>query len=120
MIDFQKESVESLHKKAVLRFNRLTYAIVGEISSMLKKAKVMPLADLQNHNPTFEEVVRQLRIYRALSEAAANALGIDGADDLNEIDTYINLADDLATAIASDDYDSLCGAIAALDTKPYI
>ncbi|MCH6191231.1 hypothetical protein J9788_01055 [Serratia sp. X10] len=120
VIDFQKESIESLHKKAVQRFNRLTYAIIGEVSSLLKKAKVMPLSDLQNHNPTFEEVVNQLRVFRALSEAAAKALGIDKAEELNEVDMYIDLADELAKAIASDDFDSLCGAIAALDSKPYI
>jgi len=39
---------------------------------------------------------------------------------LSLLDEYIELADDLAQAIIADSFDALCGAIAALDEKPYI
>ena len=83
------ESVEVLHKRAVARFNSLTYAIIGEISSMLSKAKLLPIPELQLNNPTFEEVVSQLRLYRALSEKVAELLKIDRKDELAELDAYI-------------------------------
>ena len=113
------ESVEVLHKRAVARFNSLTYAIIGEISSMLSKAKLLPIPELQLNNPTFEEVVSQLRLYRALSEKVAE-LKIDRKDELAELDAYIELADDLAQAIVADNPEGLCAAIAALDEKPYV
>ena len=114
------ESVEVLHKRAVARFNSLTYAIIGEISSMLSKAKLLPIPELQLNNPTFEEVVSQLRLYRALSERVAELLKIDRKDELAELDAYIELADDLAQAIVADNPEGLCAAIAALDEKPYV
>lgn len=120
VVRFEQESVEILHKKAVNRFNTLTYGILGEISSMLSKAKLLPIPELQIHNPTFDEVVTQLRLYRALAERVAELLHIDKTNELNELDDYIELADDLAQAIASDHADALCAAIAALDEKPYI
>ncbi|MGT3492063.1 hypothetical protein [Klebsiella pneumoniae] len=110
------ESVEVLHKRAVARFNSLTYAI----SSMLSKAKLLPIPELQLNNPTFEEVVSQLRLYRALSEKVAELLKIDRKDELAELDAYIELADDLAQAIVADNPEGLCAAIAALDEKPYV
>lgn len=120
IVDLQNESVETLHKKAVQRFNSLTSAIIGEISSMMSKAKVMPIPELQAHNPTFDKVVEQLRIYRALSGKVAELLGIDRQEELSLLDEYIELADDLAQAIIADSFDALCGAISALDEKPYI
>ncbi|WP_313396654.1 hypothetical protein [Atlantibacter hermannii] len=115
-----KEPADILHKRAVRRFNALTSSILGEISAMLKKAKLLPIPELQMNNPNFTEIVEQLRLYRMLSEMAADLLKIEKQDDLNDLDTYIGLADDLAKAIDADDYDALCGAIAALDEKPYI
>ncbi|MEB5750043.1 hypothetical protein MXF13_09150 [Leclercia adecarboxylata] len=120
VVDLKRESVEILHKKAVQRFNSLTYAIIGEISAMLRKAKLMPIPELQAHNPTFDKVVEQLRLYRSLSGTVADLLGIDEQKELSMLDEYIELADDLAQAIIADSFDALCGAIAALDEKPYI
>ncbi len=87
---------------------------------MLKKAKIMPMEDLRSHNPTFEEIVTQLRIYRVIASAAAKALDISEEDEMVDPDIYIELADGLAKAIKSNDHDALCEAIAALDEKPYI
>lgn len=111
---------EDLHKKAVQRFNSLTYSIIGEISSMLSKAKLMPIPDLQTHNPTFDKIVEQLWIYRKLAGNVADLLKIDKTHELDMLDEYIGYVDDLAQAIISDNADMLCGAIAALDEKPYI
>ncbi|WP_368753401.1 hypothetical protein [Klebsiella pneumoniae] len=87
---------------------------------MLSKAKLLPIPELQLNNPTFEEVVSQLRLYRALSEKVAELLKIDRKDELAELDAYIELADDLAQAIVADNPEGLCAAIAALDEKPYV
>jgi len=115
-----QEPVEILHKKAVDRFNTLTYGILGEIGSMLGKAKLLPIPELQVNNPTFDQVVNQLKLYRALAERVAELLKIDKKQELADLDEYIEHADDLAQAIASDNADALCAAIAALDEKPYI
>ncbi|MGS3503236.1 hypothetical protein [Citrobacter koseri] len=115
-----QESVEILHKKAVDRFNNLTYGILGEISSMLSKAKLLPIPELRVNNPTFDQIVSQLKLYRALAERVAELLKIDKKQELADLDEYIEHADDLAQAIASDNADALCAAIAALDEKPYI
>lgn len=120
IVDYSDSDPEQLRKIAIQRFNRLTYAIVGEISSMLKKAKIMPMEDLRSHDPTFEEIVKQLRVYRLVASAAADALGISEEDEMADPDIYIELADGLAKAIKSNDHDALCEAIAALDEKPYI
>lgn len=115
-----KEPAEILHRRAVNKFNSLYGAILGEISSMLKKAQLLPIPELQRNNPTFTEVVKQLKFFRELSGVAAEMLKIDKANDLRDLDDYIFHAENLAEAIDSDDYDALCGAIAALNDKPYI
>lgn len=115
-----KEPADLLHKKAVNRFNSLTSSILGEVSYMLKKAKLLPIPELQRNNPTFSEVVEQLKLYRMLSEMAVDLLKIDNSAELKELDVYIGLADELAKAIDAGDHDALCAAISALDEKPYI
>ncbi|MDA5483092.1 hypothetical protein PGS49_20960 [Yersinia intermedia] len=115
-----KEPADMLHRRAVNRFNSLHSAILGEISSMLKKASLLPIPELQRNNPTFTEIVKQLKFFRELSDVAVKMLKIDKAEDLRELDDYILHAENLAEAIDSDDYDALCGAIAALNDKPYI
>lgn len=115
-----KEPADLLHKRAVNKFNSLYSAILGEISSMLKKAQLLPIPELQRNNPTFSEIVKQLKFFRELSDVAVKMLAIDKAEDLRELDDYIRYAENLAEAIDSDDYDALCGAISALNDKPYI
>lgn len=115
-----KEPAGNLHKRAVIKFNSLYSTILGEISSMLKKARLLPIPELKQNNPTFTEIVTQLKYFRELSGVAVELLNIDRNEDLSDLDDYIRLADNLAQAIDSDDYDSLCEAIAALNDKPYI
>lgn len=115
-----KEPADLLHKRAVNKFNTLYSAILGEISSMLKRAQLLPIPELQRNNPTFTQIVTQLKFFRELSDVAVKMLKIDKAEDLRELDDYILHAENLAEAIDSDDYDALCGAIAALNDKPYI
>ncbi|WP_049870046.1 hypothetical protein [Dickeya fangzhongdai] len=115
-----KEPADILHRRAVNKFNSLYSAILGEISSMLKKARLLPIPDLRRNNPTFAETVTQLKFFRDLSKMAADLLNIDREDDLSELDDYIHHADKLALAIDADDYDALCEAISALNDKPYI
>ena len=110
----------NLHKKAVEKFNDLYSAIFGEISSMLRKAKLRPMMELQKDNPSFTETAKQLKTYKDLSKAVAELLELDQSKELAMLDEYISLVTDLATAIDNDDHDALCGAISALDEKPYI
>ncbi|CAM3806749.1 hypothetical protein [Xenorhabdus thuongxuanensis] len=114
-----EEAIKILLKRAVNRFNDLYSAILGEISAMLKKAKLLPIPELQRNNPTFSDTVSELKLYRDLSIVVADLLKID-KNILKELNLYIDLADTLAKAIDADDYDALCGAISALDEKPYI
>lgn len=115
-----KEPADILHKRAVNKFDSLYSAILGEISSMLKKAQLLPIPELQRNNPTFTEIVKELKFFREISGVAVGMLKIDKADDLRDLDDYIFQAENLAEAIDSDDYDALCAAIAALNDKPYI
>ncbi|HAT1527735.1 TPA: hypothetical protein PC505_001063 [Morganella morganii] len=115
-IDFE----QTLHEKAINKFNELYSAIFGEISSMLRKAKLAPMIELQKHNPSFTETASQLKLYRDLSKVAADLIKIDQGSELAMLDEYISLVTNLAKAIDNDDYDALCGAISALDEKPYI
>lgn len=111
---------QRLHDQAVDEFNRLHGTMIGEISAMLKTAKVAPLIELRKKDPTFTSVVEELRFYRDVCAQLVPHFSVDKTGDLAMIDTYLELADDLARAIEADDPDSLCGAIAALDVQPYI
>lgn len=51
---------KSLHDRAVDEFNRLHGTMIGEISAMLKTAKVAPLVDLRKKDPTFFERCRRI------------------------------------------------------------
>lgn len=117
----EPQSAEFMLKIAKKRFNGLQAIIFGEISAMLKTSKLLPLYELQNQNPTFKDIVAELTTYRDIATQVATIVG--AAIDQSEIDNvneYLELALELAKAIDSDDHDSLCAAIAALDEKPYI
>jgi hypothetical protein len=111
---------QKLHDQAVDEFNRLHGTMIGEISAMLKTAKVAPLVDLRNKNPTFTSVVAELRFYRDVCAQLVPHFSVDKSSEIAMIDEYLELADDLAQAIEADNPDTLCSAIAALDVKPYI
>ncbi|CNL53225.1 TPA: hypothetical protein ACGAHI_001294 [Yersinia enterocolitica] len=107
-------------EKAIEEFNRLHSTMFSEISSMLKEAKLAPMLTLRAKNPTFSSLVIELINYRQIYVAIAQILDLDKEDEIGMISEYLALADDLAKAIDADDADALCGAIAALDVKPYI
>ncbi|MBI6547392.1 hypothetical protein [Xenorhabdus lircayensis] len=109
-----------LHKRAVSRFHELHAAIFGEISSILKKAKLLPLIELRKHNPSFTEIAEELIKYRDLAQKVAAWLDIEEDQFSAYVDEYIALTRELAKAIDDDNPEALCGAIAALDEKPYI
>ncbi|MGC0989765.1 hypothetical protein WKH43_11835 [Pantoea agglomerans] len=111
---------QKLHDQAVDEFNRLHGTMIGEISSMLKTAKVAPLIELRKKDPTFASVVAELKIFREVCVALAPHFSVDKTSEIKMIDEYLALADDLAEAIDADNTDALCAAIAALDVKPYI
>ncbi len=109
-----------LHDQAVDEFNRLHGTMIGEISAMLKTAKVAPLVDLRKKDPTFSSVVEELRAFRDVCCALAPHFRVDKTSEIAEIDKLLNMANNLAQAIEADDPDALCAAIAALDVEPYI
>ncbi|MBK2671368.1 hypothetical protein FHB94_05090 [Citrobacter freundii] len=109
-----------LHDQAVDEFNRLHGTMIGEISAMLKTAKVAPLVDLRKKDPTFLNVVAELRMFRDVCCALAPHFLVDKTGEIADIDKLLKLANDLAQAIDADDPDALCAAIAALDVEPYI
>ncbi|RUO80254.1 hypothetical protein CWI84_06375 [Idiomarina tyrosinivorans] len=109
---------ELLVKEAQDRFQRLHAAIFAEVSAMLRKAKLMPLVKLENHKPTFAELVDELRNLRNVVDKLSQM--INERVNLADIDQYIGLADKLAKAIDKGCHDSLGAAIAELDEKPYI
>jgi prephenate dehydrogenase len=109
---------DHLLENAKKRFNTLHSSIYGEISSMLSKAKIMPMPDLMMQNPSFTRLVQILKEFREPLSILAPMLEID--DELPMLDEYISLAEKLADAIESESHDNLCGVIAALDEKPYI
>ena len=107
-------------EQAKKRFNTLHTSVLAEISSMLRKAKLMPLVDLVSHNPTFTEMVEQLEEFKSAAEQIASIFEIGAEDTFAMINTNIALARQLANAIEDECHDSLGAAVAALDEKPFI
>jgi hypothetical protein len=106
--------------EAVKRFNGLHGCIFGDISSMLRTAKLAPIEDLRAHDPNFTEMVGILEEYKIIIVSLSAFLEQITEHTINRLDEYINLARKLAEAIESHCYDALGAAIAALDEKPYI
>lgn len=111
---------EELHKKAVNRFNELHSSIFGSISAMLIQAKLQPMTSLRSKDPSFSALVDELSFYRDVAERIGALLAINCDRELELIDEYLELAREMANAIDVEDYDALCGAIAALNDKPYV
>ena len=106
-------------EKARKMFNSLHSAIFGEISAMLRTAKLTPILTLRDVNPSFTTMVDALEEYLAI------LVKLDAFTDmischLDDTRKYLKLVRNLAKAIDNDDSESLCEAISALDEKPYI
>ena len=100
-------------------YKKLHSSIMGEISSMLKTAKLEPIRHLAGLDPSFASLVEDLELYRKIIQSLIDNLGIN-VNDLEAVDKYIELARDLAESIDSECSDSLGAAIAALDEMPYV
>ncbi|MGP2481270.1 hypothetical protein ACTUSZ_00250 [Pantoea eucalypti] len=111
---------QKLHDQAVDEFNRLHGTMIGEISAMLKLAKVAPLVELRKKDPTFISVVEELKIFSGVCKQLAPSFSVDKSSEIKMIEEYLELADSLAQAIDADDPEWLCAAIAALDVQPYV
>lgn len=102
------------------RFKLLHSRIFGNISEMLRKARLMPLHKLSEENPSFVMLVDELIDLRATIKLLAPQLELTSFAEIGLIDQYIGLAHDLAVSIESECHDSLGAAVAALDEQPYI
>lgn len=113
------EIEEKLITKAKLNYNRLHSNIMGEISFMLKTAKIEPMHHLAGLDPSFTSLVVDLERYMEIIKKLRDALDITSTD-IELVAEYIVLARNLAESIDSGCSDNLCAAVAALDEKPYI
>lgn len=100
------------------QFNLLYARCFGEISSMLKKARVMPMIELANHNPSFKHMASELKGFIVLVKQLSAILEL--SPDFTHLDECIELIESLANSIESQCQDSLGTAVAALNDKPYI
>ncbi|MGI2067881.1 hypothetical protein [Shewanella sp. MF08487] len=121
MADQEQNEVQTKQiAEAVKRFNGLHGSIFGDISSMLRTAKLAPIEDLRAHDPNFTEMVVILEEYKVIIVGLSTFLEQITEATIQRLDEYISLARDLAVAIESHCYDALGAAIAALDEKPYV
>ena len=111
----ERDSAENAYKV----FNSVHSAMFGEISSMLRKAKLTPILNLRDVNPSFTAMVDVLDEYLAILVKLDVHIDIT-SNHLDDTRQYLKLVRNLAEAIDSNDSDSLGEAIAALDEKPYI
>lgn len=114
-----KSIEENLILKAKSEYKRLHSGIIGEISSMLKTAKIEPMHYLTGLDPSFTSLVVDLESYMVIIEKLKDSLDIK-ARDIETVKEYIVLARDIAESIDSGCSDTLGAAIAALDEKPYV
>ncbi|EJL6876770.1 hypothetical protein VCSRO18_3341 [Vibrio cholerae] len=121
-LNFEKLEKQTLlqKKNAITRFRRIHGAMYGEISSMLRIAKLAPMNELQNHEPSFTAMANELEQYLESLIRLHEIFDSINVSDVNHAREYLDLVKNLAKAIEADDYDGLCEAIAALDEKPYI
>jgi len=120
IVEFDDEKQKKLLIEGKKKYKHLHGAIYGTISSMLCRAKVEPIEFLVGLNPSFADLVKQLKDLRDVVAALAPMLEIDPKADIAMIDEYIDLAESLALSIDAQNSDSLCAAIARLDDKPYV
>ncbi|MGH1373570.1 MAG: hypothetical protein ACRBBW_16135 [Cellvibrionaceae bacterium] len=110
-----------LIKDAKARFNRLHSRIFGDISDMLRVAKLEPLHVLTDNDPSFTALVVELDELRGIVLGLWEIMPeISSKANLDTLDEYLGLTRELAVSIESGCSDSLGAAISALDEKPYI
>lgn len=110
----------ALKKIAIQRFTRLHGAMFGEISGMLKKAKLSPMEALQANEPSFSQMAESLEEYLDTLEVLRQRIEDIEVSVIEHAKEYLQLIKNLATAIDAGCTDMLGEAIAELDEKPYI
>jgi len=110
---------EKLIIKAKSEYKRLHSSIIGEISSMLKTAKIEPMHNLIGLDQSFTSLVVDLESYMMIIEKLKEALDINDRE-IGIVREYITLARGIAESIDSWCSDTLGAAVAALDEKPYV
>ncbi len=113
-------TLENILKAAKNRFNTIYSGIFGEISSMLKLAKLCPIHELQSRDPSFMKLLDELKQYHKIVIELNTIFAFSSEIDVSRLGEYINVVENLAKAIDSGDLDDLTQAIAQLDEKPYI
>ncbi|HGF7521923.1 TPA: hypothetical protein AB5A43_003368 [Vibrio cholerae] len=110
---------DKLKRSAIQRFTRLHGAMYGEISSMLRRAKLAPMEALQAHEPSFTQMAVELEEYLGVLVVLSQMLDLE-EHVITHATEYLLLIKKLASAIEVGDPELLGEAIAALDEKPYI
>lgn len=111
---------QDLLKLARNRFNIIYSGIFGEISSMLKLAKLCPIHVLQSQNPSFTYLLNELKSYEKIVIELNGIFKFAEQEDVTRISEYILVAEKLANAIDNYNIEELTQAISELDEKPYI
>lgn len=106
-------------EEAIALFRQNYNIMFGDISGMLRKAKLTPIMDLQGQDPSFTNMAVELEHYMFLLDKLGCEIEIS-SQYMARAREYLILVHQLAEAIENDDCDSLGAAIAALDEKPYI
>jgi hypothetical protein len=114
VVDINSGKVEEQTAKFYVLYHRC----FGDITAMLRKAKVMPMGDLAAHNPSFTQMVINLKELREVAKQVSDLLNI--GEDFTHLDLCISLTESLANSIESQCHDSLGSAVAALDQTPHI
>ncbi len=99
-------------------FHHYHSKVMGEISSMLRRAKLTSVMHLAGERPTFSETARELEYFANIVKVLAPLLHLE--QQAEALVPYIEAVKRLGEAIDSGCEDSLGEAIAELDQLPYI
>ena len=93
----------------------LYHRVVRVANQFLRNAKMFELAELQDHNPTYEELAKIMVVLSSLISDLADdddpMLGQKAKD-------YANIMTEMAQAIADKNEDRLSECVIELDRKP--
>lgn len=112
--------MQELLKQAKNRFNTLYSGVFGEISSMLKLAKLCPIHELQHKDPSFTALYNELLQYEKIVIELNGIFNFANSTEMERLREYISATERLAKAIDDNNIEELTHVIAELDEKPYI
>ncbi|WP_258239979.1 hypothetical protein [Pseudidiomarina homiensis] len=99
-------------------FVDLQSKVMGEISAMLRTAKLTSIMDLADEAETFTESAEELEHFSKVTHTLAPMLGFEAK--AAALEPYIDAVKRLGQAIDNGCSDSLGAVIAELDDLPYI